>query len=99
MYVTDMVANFSYNFLDQGAKSGKPFFLTIAPIAPHGEVTVLGSDPETGAAQTRFSEPVPALRHMGLFMNKQVPRTPDFNPNEVGILARRYLNTKERYTE
>lgn len=43
-----------------------PFFLLIAPTAPH-------VDDETGTTE-------PCARHMDLFPNAIAPRTPNFNP-------------------
>jgi hypothetical protein len=39
-YNTDLVAKKGLGFLDDAAKAEKPFFLTIAPIAPHAEFDV-----------------------------------------------------------
>ncbi|KAH8897292.1 Arylsulphatase [Thozetella sp. PMI_491] len=82
-YVTDLVANFSFGFLEQGIQSQKPFFLTIAPIAPHAEVTVDSYDPATGKVSATFSAPIPAARHEDLFPDAEVPRTLNFNPDEA----------------
>ena len=78
-YSTDVVAAAAVGFLDNAiaATAERPFFLGVAPIAPHSE-TVIGS----GAPY--LLPPVPAKRHEGLFANVTVPRTPGFNPNESG---------------
>ena len=34
-YSTDVIAKKAYGFLEEGVESKKPFFLTVAPIAPH----------------------------------------------------------------
>jgi N-acetylglucosamine-6-sulfatase len=36
-----------------------------------------------GAANSTFSNPVPAARHQDLFADVSVPRTENFNPDEV----------------
>ncbi|KAK5099074.1 hypothetical protein LTR24_001475 [Lithohypha guttulata] len=36
-YSTDVVASRAVDFMTQAAKSGSPFFLTVAPVGPHGE--------------------------------------------------------------
>jgi N-acetylglucosamine-6-sulfatase len=76
-YSTDLVANAAVGFLDDAiAASDRPFFLGVAPIAPHSEV-IVSSPP------ARFEPPVPAKRHEHLFENVTVPRTPNFNPDTV----------------
>jgi N-acetylglucosamine-6-sulfatase len=75
-YSTDLVASKSFAFLDDAVKADKPFFLGIAPIAPHSEVGEPGVTSE-------FSVPLPAPRHKDLFPNVQVPRSASFNPDTV----------------
>ncbi|KAI1084153.1 alkaline-phosphatase-like protein [Whalleya microplaca] len=75
-YVTDLVAEKSLAFIDEAAQAGNPFFLTIAPNAPHAQVDVLD------AKHTKFSIPQPAKRHEELFQNIRVPRKANFNPKE-----------------
>lgn len=76
-YSTDLISAAAVGFLDDAIKaSDRPFFLGVAPIAPHSE-TITGSGP------ARFNAPVPAKRHEHLFANVTVPRTPNFNPNTV----------------
>lgn len=49
--------------------AGQPWFLMVAPTAPHQTFNDSGKWP-----------PVPAARHAGLFANVTAPRTPNFNP-------------------
>jgi N-acetylglucosamine-6-sulfatase len=81
-YSTDLVASAALGFLDDAisASPQKPFFLGVAPIAPHSE-TVVNPRP------ARFLPPVPAKRHEGLFANVTVPRTPGFNPSIPGTAS------------
>nr|POE66240.1 arylsulfatase [Quercus suber] len=84
-YSTDVLAKKAYGFLDDALDNNKPFFLTIAPTAPHSNVhikqeTMDGNFTETSATQ---SPPVPADRHKHLFDEVKVPRTPHFNPDQV----------------
>lgn len=77
-YSTDLISAAAVGFLDDAIKaSDRPFFLGVAPIAPHSETI-------TGGGAARFNAPVPAKRHEHLFPNVTVPRTPNFNPNTVG---------------
>jgi N-acetylglucosamine-6-sulfatase len=77
-YSTDLISAAAVGFLDDAIKaSDRPFFLGVAPIAPHSETI-------TGGSAARFNAPVPAKRHAHLFPNVTVPRTPNFNPNTTG---------------
>ncbi|KAI8932845.1 hypothetical protein NX059_010328 [Plenodomus lindquistii] len=77
-YSTDLIASAALGFLDDAiAAKNRPFFLGVAPIAPHSE-TITGNGP------IRFNPPVPAKRHAHLFPNVTVPRTPGFNPKTPG---------------
>lgn len=76
-YSPDFTAARAYEFLDEGLASidEKPFFLVAAPIAPHAQV-VLYPTMEAGP-------PAVAERHRDLFNDYQIPRTPNFNPEEA----------------
>lgn len=76
-YSTDLVANKSLAFIDDGLKSGKPFFITIAPVGPHCNI---GNPLPDGS--TNSTPPEPAKRHAQLFLDAKVPRTPNFNPEK-----------------
>ncbi|UPX16432.1 uncharacterized protein EKO05_0006831 [Ascochyta rabiei] len=77
-YSTDLVAAAAVGFLDDAIKdSERPFFLGVAPIAPHSETI-------TSPRPAKFNPPVPAKRHEHLFPNVTIPRTPNFNPNTTG---------------
>ncbi|KAF4989809.1 hypothetical protein FDECE_14590 [Fusarium decemcellulare] len=80
-YSTDLVAEKALGFLDDAVKDAKPFFMTIAPIAPHVTVNVTI---DVLGFRTIISNgpPEPALRHRGLFPDAKVPRTKNFNPDE-----------------
>ncbi|KAK0113520.1 hypothetical protein ONS95_013774 [Cadophora gregata] len=79
-YSTDVLASKAYGLLSEGVHSNKPFFLTIAPIAPHSDVkpfsTIPGKDHEV-----HMTAPIPAERHKHLFPDAKVPRTANFNPD------------------
>lgn len=89
-YSTDVVAEKTRGFLDDAITSledeNKPFFLTVAPIAPHSDVIIRreiinGKVTAKGATQ---APPIPAHRHKHLFEDVVVPRTPNFNPDTPG---------------
>src|SRR5690606_23163741 len=82
-------------FLEEAAShvDERPFFLGIAPVAPHSNVesklfTVPPEDfdkiPED---EVVFTPPIPAERHAHLFADAKVPRTPNFNPEQPGGAA------------
>ena len=73
-YSTDLIASEAVRFLGEASSEDRPFWLGVAPIAPHSE-TVQG---DNGAV---FYPPIPAERHKDLFPGLQVPRTPNFNPD------------------
>lgn len=76
-YSTDLVANAAVGFLEEAvAASDRPFFIGVAPIAPHSETV-------TNPRPAKFNPPVPAKRHEHLFQNVTIPRTPNFNPDKV----------------
>jgi len=69
-YQTDVYARKATRFI---SKSGsKPFFLTFAPIAPHGDPT-----------RTRPPNPEPAPRDRGAFADEPLPSPPSFNELDV----------------
>ncbi|MCS7040682.1 MAG: sulfatase, partial [Anaerolineae bacterium] len=68
-YGTDVLARKADDFIRRAAAQGQPFFLYIAPVAPHGSI-----DPDP---------PVPAPRHNQLFPGAQAPRLPHFNEADV----------------
>ena len=74
-YSTDLIRDFSLEYLDEAASSGKPFFMGIAPIAPHSQTIV-------NKNRTVFQDPVPAQRHEHLFNDQVAPRKASFNPTE-----------------
>lgn len=73
-YSPDLTAESAYGFLEEAlAQTDKPFFLTVAPIAPHADVTLY---PEIIAGPPRVAE-----RHRHLFGDYKIPRTDNFNPD------------------
>jgi arylsulfatase A-like enzyme len=87
-YTTDVVANKSYRFIDNAIADTRPFFLTIAGVAPHSNVDFApGFSHDNITSDTLIiSPPIPADRHKDLFKDAVVPRTPHFNPDKVRLL-------------
>ncbi|KAG9761368.1 Arylsulphatase, partial [Aureobasidium melanogenum] len=74
-YVTDVLAQKAYRLLDEAVDANKPFFLMIAPSAPHADI-------QNNSGSLTFGAPVSAPRHADLFKDIKVPRTANFNPKE-----------------
>jgi arylsulfatase A-like enzyme len=81
-HTTDVLANKAYGFLEDAIAEEKPFFLTIAPVAPHSNVKFEGLPKPGGDFEAEFGPPIPAARHAHLFPDAKVPRTANFNPKE-----------------
>ncbi|KAL9618102.1 MAG: hypothetical protein Q9160_007172 [Pyrenula sp. 1 TL-2023] len=83
-YSTDVLASKAFGFLDDAVKDSRPFFLTIAPVAPHSNVKFGRSlsNRSMEVAEIELSPPIPAERHRHLFKSAIVPRNANFNPEE-----------------
>lgn len=82
-HTVDILTEKAYDFLADAVSHDRPFFLGVAPVAPHSNVEIVG--PVDGMAPIEgktFSPPVPAERHKHLFKDMKVPRTDNFNPDE-----------------
>ncbi|KAL4943985.1 hypothetical protein BDV06DRAFT_210649 [Aspergillus oleicola] len=79
-YTTDITEEKALGFLEDALDDpSRPFFLTVAPIAPHFD-----QEPDR-ASGTPPQAPIPAPRHAHLFPDAKVPRVPSFNPvNQTG---------------
>ena len=74
-YATDLLAEKSYKFIDEGANSGKPFYIRIARVARHAN----GDDGQDDQSQDtvlsgEVNAPIPAKRHENLLKDAKVPR-------------------------
>ncbi|KAF2259254.1 Arylsulphatase [Lojkania enalia] len=80
-YNTDLVAKKGLGLIDEAVQGGqgRPFFVTIAPIAPHADFEIVYTE-DHEYVRTINSPPVSAERHKDLFPDEIVPRTPNFNP-------------------
>lgn len=85
-YSTDVLAEKAYGLLDEGVQSKKPFFLTVAPVAPHSDVnasTFVTPGNGEDLKKIIMNAPIPADRHKHLFPDAKVPRNANFNPDKV----------------
>ena len=75
-YATDVYTEIAERSIDKASRIGKPFFLNLAPIAPH-----------TVAVESRATmEGTPALpppRYANRFANTPIPRYPNFNEADL----------------
>jgi arylsulfatase A-like enzyme len=76
-YQTDVLARKAVAFVRESANGG-PFFLSVAPVAPHAEGGTLDSD-DPGVERN----PRPAPRDLGVFAHAEVPRPPSFDEADV----------------
>jgi N-acetylglucosamine-6-sulfatase len=84
-YSTDVLADKAYGFLEDAVESERPFFLTIAPVAPHSNVKFARAltNGSIERDDVELSPPIPAERHRNLFESAVVPRNANFNPKKV----------------
>lgn len=80
-YTVDVIAAKAMGFLDEAANHSAPFMLVAAPIASHSEVTY----PAGALAGANISMPQYKPEYADMFTNYTIPRTPDFNPVNVGF--------------
>lgn len=76
-YSPDIVAQKAYDFLDEAAMHKEPWFLTVAPVAPHSNCHYKCS------GELQVDPPKYAERHAHLFNDYIIPRTDNFNPEKV----------------
>ncbi|KAL3965558.1 hypothetical protein ACCO45_002562 [Purpureocillium lilacinum] len=82
-YSTDVLAGKALGFIDEAVAAKKPFFVGIAPIAPHSNINANVVSPPDGSKRNdkkfETTPPIPAERHAHLFPDVVVPRTYNFN--------------------
>jgi N-acetylglucosamine-6-sulfatase len=72
-YSPDVMSQQALGYLDDAATHNEPFFIAVAPIAPHSNMN------SGGIRQSDL--PQYAERHAGLFTDYKIPRTANFNPD------------------
>jgi arylsulfatase A-like enzyme len=83
-HTVDVLTEKAFGLLDEAVEGGTPFFLGVAPVAPHTNVwsPVFGSGNHSDISKVVFSPPVPEERFSKLFKGVKVPRTENFNPDK-----------------
>jgi len=75
LYQTDVVTNKAVRFIDERASRDRPFFLSVAYLAPHHE---------SGATQRRTGQLVRAApRHRGRYAHTPLPQPPNYDEADV----------------
>ena len=85
-YQTDVLADRAADFIDRSAPAQEPFFLWVAPQAPH----IAGVRSSIGEPDN----PQGAPRHQGDYKGAIAPRTPNYNEKDVGDKPR-YIRSKK----
>ncbi|KAI0468019.1 arylsulfatase-like protein [Xylaria cf. heliscus] len=80
----DVLARKAIGLLNEAYDARRPFFLGIAPVAPHSDIQspAFKHGNHSNLTEVKFSPPVPARRHAHLFPGVKVPRTKNFNPEK-----------------
>ena len=73
-YQTDVYSAKAADFIRRRAPKKKPFYLSVAPLAPHGEAN---------SCNCAGDDPRGAPRHQGRFASEPVPRPPSFDEADV----------------
>ena len=78
LYQTDVYADKAVDYINRKAPAKQPFFLSFAPLAPHGE----GNAGQAGADLSQRN-PRPAPRHLGAFEHVTLPKPPNYDEADV----------------
>ncbi|KAF5252151.1 hypothetical protein FANTH_2707 [Fusarium anthophilum] len=79
VHTSDLISKYAHELLKEAIDSKNPFFVAIAPVAPHSNVN-LRRQPGSPRAPL-MTTPIPLERHTHLFEGVKVPRTENFNPD------------------
>ncbi|KAF5672808.1 arylsulfatase [Fusarium circinatum] len=79
VHTSDLISKYAHELLKEAIDSKNPFFVAIAPVAPHSNVN-LRRQPGSPRAPL-MTIPIPLERHNHLFEGVKVPRTENFNPD------------------
>ncbi|KAE8145674.1 alkaline-phosphatase-like protein [Aspergillus avenaceus] len=78
-HTMEVLTEKAMGFLEDGLPGARPFFLAVAPIAPHPNMNGTYGG---GSGPLWMDEPIPEEQFRHLFPNAKVPRTSNFNPKE-----------------
>lgn len=74
-YSPDVVSDKAYSLLYEAMQHKEPWMLTVAPVASHGNIRLIGG--------WQSDAPKYAERHAHLFKDYKIPRDQNFNPAKV----------------
>jgi N-acetylglucosamine-6-sulfatase len=77
LYQTDVLRDVALDQINRFAHGTQPFFLSIAPLAPHEEI-------EEVHVNRGYPGPRPAPRHQGSLAHVPLPMPPSFDEREMG---------------
>jgi arylsulfatase A-like enzyme len=89
-YQTDVLADRAADFINRSARAQEPFFLYVAPVAPH----IDGLRSDIGESDN----PEAAPRHQGDYRNAIAPRTSNYNETDVSDKPR-YVRKRRRLSQ
>ncbi|KAL4941942.1 alkaline-phosphatase-like protein [Aspergillus oleicola] len=78
-HTVEVITEKALGFLDDALADDRPFFITVAPVAPHSNVDTGTMDTDL---PTGLTEPIPLDRHKDPFEGVTIPRTEHFNPDQ-----------------
>ncbi|QGI68882.1 hypothetical protein CEK27_012853 [Fusarium fujikuroi] len=78
VHTSDLISKYAHELLKEAIDSENPFFVAIAPVAPHSNVNLRRQPGHPSAPLMTI--PIPLERHSHLFEGVQIPRTENFNP-------------------
>ncbi|KAF5700677.1 arylsulfatase [Fusarium mundagurra] len=79
VHTSDLISKYAHELLKEAIDSENPFFVAIAPVAPHSNVNLRRQPGHPSAPLMTI--PIPLERHSHLFEGVKVPRTENFNPD------------------
>ncbi|GAB7355425.1 hypothetical protein MBLNU459_g5938t2 [Dothideomycetes sp. NU459] len=82
LYSPDVISDKASGFLNEAMQHKEPFFLTVAPIAPHSNINAALHASSMSGPAPGFSIPEYAPRHAHLFQDYRIPRGANFNPEQ-----------------
>lgn len=78
-HTMELLTSKAMGFLEDALDNAEqPFFLGVAPPAPHSNIAS-----NLGLRPSNMTAPIPLKQHEHLFKDVQIPRTENFNPDEV----------------
>ena len=82
-YQTDVYAQKAVDLIERQAPKRRPFFLSVAPLAPHVEIFQRSTPGDDDPAIPTFPNPRPAPRDARDFSNEKLPQKASFNEADV----------------